>query len=865
MGSKAKGCVVRVWSRRASIIGSVVLGSVGWAASASAAPRADYDLDDDGLIEINDLGDLNDIRNNAFGSSLYGSSSGCPATGCFGFSLTADLNFDTSGNGSVGPEDDYFTENVGWVPLPYLTAFFDGAGHTIRNLTIIGVVNNDDPVGLFSRISAGVVHDLRLQNASFVMFNPRTGVLAGEALDSSVERVSVVGGSVFINNLAEIGGVIGNCEWSELKESYTSLDVRASNSVGGLVGRGSNCHVSRSFVLGRTTSDRYSPNIGGVIGEMIDGSITDSFVSGSVGEGPFFGGLAGQSTGTPTITNSYVSGAVVGTGAAGGAMLGFGPATFVSSFYATDTTGFTKTKTAGGGATGVTLANLKCSDAPSDPDCLPGLFAGWQTSLNSDGQPAWDFGSNQQVPALRIQGIVYRDSDGDGLLDAEDEFPSAWAASLDSDNDGAVDFWREGCEEQCIATSGLVLDQFPTNVAAAVDLDLDGRPDSWNPACNSTCQAASGLTLDTRPGDFDNDGISDASDQDDDGNGVPDVDLDSDNLIDIDTHEELALIHNDPTGISLRRTDTLPEFGSVADASGCRPRIVGPITALGSGEFVIRSRVLARHCEGYELLSDLDLDTNGDDVINETDAYWNEGRGWDSLGHFGDDPRVAFQATFEGNGHTISNVFVAQDPTNEGGLFGGVRGGNIRNLGVVGDLASVTSDAWLGGLVAQVTSSIISNCYSTAPVFSEGGFYAGGLVGLAANVTITGSFATGDLLATEGFCGPGSCDASGGLVGALRYDSIVTASFASGSVFSTNGSAGGLAGEADTGSMVFGSFSTTLVQAASDPPGQVGGFLGRAEEDVAIASYWATDTSTQNFSAGNAEGATLSQLQCPVG
>ncbi|MFT6655681.1 MAG: hypothetical protein ACJAWI_002455, partial [Marinomonas primoryensis] len=41
--------------------------------------RTDYDLDDDGLIEINSLADLNEIRNNLDGTTLYGESGGCPA------------------------------------------------------------------------------------------------------------------------------------------------------------------------------------------------------------------------------------------------------------------------------------------------------------------------------------------------------------------------------------------------------------------------------------------------------------------------------------------------------------------------------------------------------------------------------------------------------------------------------------------------------------------------------------------------------------------------------------------------------------------------------------------------------------------
>jgi hypothetical protein len=854
------------------------LFAFAWAAHGFAAGgRVDYDVDDDGLIELNDLDDLDEIRNAPGGDSLYGSSAGCPTPGgCFGFELTTDLDFDTSGNGLVGPEDAHFTDLAnfqGFVPIESLVAFFDGGGHTIRNLTNIGAIDSL-PQGLFQQVGASVVENLHFEDPHFEGFNPFTGVLAGQLNESLVVNVSITGGSMFTNNIAAVGGLAGGCLWSQIEEIRSSLHVRSSESVGGVLGIAENCPIARSVVLGRVTSDRYHRGIGGMVGHMIDGSITDSFVSGSVGSGHFFGGLVGQTEGSPTFTNTFVSGAVVGDGTPGGAMLGFGPGTFVSSFFATDTTGFTKTRTAGGGATAVTLADLKCTDAPNDPDCLAGLFAGWQSRLNSDGQPAWDFGTNQQVPALRIKGVVYRDSDGDGILDEEDEFPNHWAASLDSDNDGAIDFWREGCKEQCRATSGLVLDQFPNNIAAALDLDLDNRPDAWNPSCNTACRNSSGLTLDTRPGDFDNDGVGDVLDQDDDGNGVPDVDLDSDNLIDIRTLAELALVHNDPTGISLRTSSTLSEFGDIENNSGCRPRVI-PLLVIYPGILVHGGGVLARHCEGYELLNDLDFDVNGNDVIDEAEKIWSDQpdpqpNGWDSLGHDGDDPRGQFQTIFEGNGHVIQNLWIAQDPTTEAGLFGGVRGATIRNIGLVGDLARVgdplreNSSTWSGALVANMMSSTVSNSYSTIPVNSVDGQTAGGLVGRAASGTIVGSFATGDVLAVAEFCGPDSCDANGGLVGTMLFDSKVEATFASGSVLADAGHVGGLVGEMLAGSVVSGSFSTALVQGNTGGLGLVGGLIGTADANV-VASYWATDSSTLSTSAGNAQGATNAQLGCPVG
>ncbi|HWA73783.1 MAG TPA: carbohydrate binding domain-containing protein, partial [Polyangiaceae bacterium] len=781
------------------------------------------------------------------------------AAGCFGYFLTADLNFDTNSPAGVGPEDQFFTPMMGWDTIPEFFAEFDGGGHVIRNLTIIAPPN-DGGQGLFGRVVAGNIRNLRFENAQFTNFAFYTGVLAGEVFESSVRNVSVGSGSMFVNNSQFVGGLIGYCGWTDLSESFTGLDVRAGEDVGGLVGQGENCNIARSFVTGRVTSARYHAWIGGLAGEMIGGSIRDSFMSGVVGEGHYFGGLIGLVSGGTTITNTFVSGAVVGSGYAGGGVVGFGQAAITSSFFATDTTGYTKARTGGTStAVAVTLADLKCTDTANDPDCKSGLFSGWQSVLNWNGQPAWDFGTNQQVPALRLNGVVYRDSDGDGVLDANDKFPSAWEAAADNDNDGAPDYWREGCNEQCQGASTLVLDQFPHKVAAAKDLDLDGRPDAWNASCNAACQSSSGLTLDTRPNDYDNDGLIDTVDQDDDGNGVADVDLDSDGLIDIHNITELAKVNLDGTGISLRN-DSLPDFGSIANNSGCLPRVVPALVTLVTGQFILshdgvtlRGAVLARHCRGYELLNDLDFGSAPAD--------------WDSLGHLGDATTEAFQSTFEGNGHTIAN-FMTTD--HESGLFGGLRGATIRNLGVVGSGTNIQASNLGGGLAADAIGSTITNCYSAVSPTGVGpsGGYASdlaGLVGRVAGTVIKGCFATGNVVGADANCGPANCDAFAGLVGEASFDSSVSASFATGSVNSDGGATGGLVGFVTSGSTVSGSFSTGPVSGVAGTYGGVGGLIGRTDTTAVVASHWATDRSGRSTSAGGGQGATQAQLQCPVG
>ena len=73
----------------------------------------------------------------ALGSPLP--NSGCPST-CKGYELTANLDFDTNGDGSVDSSDDYYNGGSGWDPLGDGTNAFNtnfyGNGHTISNLRV---------------------------------------------------------------------------------------------------------------------------------------------------------------------------------------------------------------------------------------------------------------------------------------------------------------------------------------------------------------------------------------------------------------------------------------------------------------------------------------------------------------------------------------------------------------------------------------------------------------------------------------------------------------------------------------------------------------------------------------------------------
>ena len=113
----------------------------------------DYDTDDDGLIEVSSVAQLEAVRWDADGDgySDHGgplhvgfpnalAQMGCPSSGCVGYELAADLDFDTNASGDADEGDDFWNSGHGWVPIgadtDHYSAVFEGNGHTISNLFI---------------------------------------------------------------------------------------------------------------------------------------------------------------------------------------------------------------------------------------------------------------------------------------------------------------------------------------------------------------------------------------------------------------------------------------------------------------------------------------------------------------------------------------------------------------------------------------------------------------------------------------------------------------------------------------------------------------------------------------------------------
>ena len=259
-----------------------------------------------------------------------------------------------------------------------------------------------------------------------------------------------------------------------------------------------------------------------------------------------------------------------------------------------------------------------------------------------------------------------------------------------------------------------------------------------------------------------------------------DYDLDNDNLIDVANLAQLNAMRYDRNGNGANEASGQYSVSASnwANHSSAFPRRVAGMGCPGT-------------CGGYELVANLDFDTNGDgSVTTAGDDYWNGGAGWDAIGSIGS--TSSWRTTFRGNGHTINNLFI-NSTGNDKGLFAatgaggilvsvGVTNANINpTVGTPGDYigillstnggnglvvacyatGKVRGDEHVGGLVAYNESRIQSS-YSTAHV--TGRDKVGGLLGHhhQSGPRLYNSYSTGRVVRSS----PGSTSI-GGLVGNL--------------------------------------------------------------------------------------------------
>ncbi|HRO10391.1 filamentous hemagglutinin N-terminal domain-containing protein [Amaricoccus sp.] len=216
---------------------------------------------------------------------------------------------------------------------------------------------------------------------------------------------------------------------------------------------------------------------------------------------------------------------------------------------------------------------------------------------------------------------------------------------------------------------------------------------------------------------------------------------------------------------------------------------------------------------------------NIDAVITSGWDDFEGGEGFEPIGEIFDGP--TFDGSFQGNGFTISNLFINR-PFASVGLFEGVGFGGVVDNVMLSN-ARITGGDMVGGLAAE-NDGVISRARMAGGTVTgispdqTVDFSAGGLVGQN-NATVTQSFSTA---AVTGVTLEASTASVGGLVGANV--GTVSDSYAAGPVSAAGlgeGLLGGLVGENEGEGTVLRTYARGSVDATGVADGLAGGLVGQ--------------------------------------
>lgn len=232
---------------------------------------------------------------------------------------------------------------------------------------------------------------------------------------------------------------------------------------------------------------------------------------------------------------------------------------------------------------------------------------------------------------------------------------------------------------------------------------------------------------------------------------------------------------------------------------------------------------------------------------------------WIPIGDYSTNTTNVFRGTFDGNGHTISNLKIDASEKDYQGLFGRSTG-TLKNVALVESL--VNGKGRVGVLVGDALYGSTINCHTSGKVAGSGN-YVGGLVGYGgttkycnADVDISGTGSyygglVGSGGATNSFA-TGSVNVVGtniSYVGGLTGAGIPTNSYATGNVYATGPRIGGL----------IGSGKATNCYATGDvtSTGYAGGLIGEAwvgTGTALIENCFSTGNVKTNSSSGGLVG-----------
>ena len=637
------------------------------------------------------------------------------------------------------------------------TGVFDGNGHTISHLTIVG----DGHVGLFGKLESGAV----VRNLALV-------------------DLKVAGSGDYIGGLAgQSAGQVTNC--------CATGSVSGKDYVGGLVGFNRGV-VTQCYSTGAVRGRFY---VGGLMGwNEKEGLVVHCYSTAEVAGVWGIGGLVGENY--ATVTQCYSAGKVSGTAEYIGGLVGYGRSGVTSCFWDTQTSG---QSTSDGGA-GKTTAGMQTAST----------FFEWGICAN---EGIWTIDEGKDYPRLAWehkpgQVLDIRLSDflaGTGTQDdpylihtAEDvgtiaRFPCEKdkhfrLAFLTGEGTQEMPYLIETAEQidvlnrcpyerdahfKLVFLTGEGTPESPYVIETAEQIDLLNR-------CPYERDANFRLAFLTGEGTPESPYLIETAEQIDLLNRCP---------YEQDAHFRLGFVTGEGTENNpylIETTEQIELLRTCPYEQDAHFRL-GFITGEGTQDspyliYTADELNLVGMCPyerdaHFKLMADIDLSAfdgkDGRPTFNIVGGH-----------PWGLEDDKPFSGVFDGDGYTISNLSYTCTETYDIGLFGYVSGPNsvIRNLQLTWPNIDAGTGGVVGALIGYLESGTVANCHVEGGNVS-GGWEVGGLVGTSYQGAITGCNSTVTVSGNRSI---------GGLVGTSYQGTI--ADCISTATVSGNGSVGGLAG-----------------------------------------------------------------------
>ncbi len=619
---------------------------------------------------------------------------------------------------------------------------FDGAGHTVGNLTVnmeAGTSSNEKNAGLFGYLEDAVIKDLTISEGAvtggiYVRAGGVAGFAKGETtIENCVNNASVALAGTLAAATGYAGGIIGaaqdeitirNCG----NNAPVTVDAPQARA-GGIAGRISSTPEDKATITGcanaaavTATTNGGSGYSGGIVANMDSVTVTDCSNTGAVSSTNYSGGIAGYST-TSTITGSHNAGPVTGNDAGG-----IAGNLRTSSINQSRNTG----GVSGTGAAGGIVGYFSLSD-PGDKitDCYnigsitgtnyTGGIAGRGTNdtkifnaYNLPGMTKPLIGDNNNTPG-RLGNCYYLTGDGGPETAANQGIgkeaaffnngEASWLLNTAGGTAANGSVWGLG---EMTADWNAELNKAPVfsdethrPVYGVALVNLAPIGSAGRLVCDGSAYAPAGTAMTLRV-------------ELNDGEGQEDCTLE---IVGHTPDRPDMFIDENNQFIMPAKDVTIEYTLSPAPRAWYDQNPDADNFTIGTAAELAYLAELVDH--GIDDFSGKTIALEGDITLPGAD-FWMP---------IGDSPAYSFRGTFDGAGHLIKNLAVNRPEADYAGLFGCVHNAVVKNLGIAG--GTVHSNNYAGGIAGYAAGTTeIRHCYSTAYVTANG-TQAGGIVGAA--------------------------------------------------------------------------------------------------------------------------------------